>query len=117
MGLIISDCHNTADWLTKNKGRSAKAIRVVWDCIDVNKFKPGIVSVNIIRKYNLPDPETCFNILTLGRLSLPDALYKGYDRLLKVFFALAPEYKQLRLIIAGRGNYVETLKERVKKKA
>jgi len=115
MGLIISDCYNTADWLIKNKGRKSEDIKVVWDCIDVNRLKPGKVSVDVIRKYNLPDPETYFNILTLGRLSLPDALYKGYDRLLNVFFALVPEYKQLRLIIAGRGNYVETLKERVKK--
>jgi phosphatidylinositol alpha-1,6-mannosyltransferase len=115
VSLIISDCHNTADWLIQNKVRKSDEIRVVWDCIDINKLKPGEVSGDTIRKYNLPDPKKYFNILTLGRLSLPDALYKGYDRLLSVFFSLAPQYEQLRLIIAGRGNYVETLKERVKR--
>jgi phosphatidylinositol alpha-1,6-mannosyltransferase len=113
-GMIISDCHNTADWLIQNRNRKAETIRVVWDCIDVNTLKPSEVSDNTIRKYNLPDPKKYFNILTLGRLSLPDAKYKGYDRLLDVFFSLAPEYQNLRLIIAGRGNYTERLKERVK---
>jgi phosphatidylinositol alpha-1,6-mannosyltransferase len=114
MGLIISDCHNTANWIINNKNRKTTDIRVVWDCIDLNKFRPGKTSAETIRKYNLPDPGIYFNILTLGRLSLPDALYKGYDRLLDVFFALVPEHHQLRLIIAGRGSYVGSLKERVK---
>src|SRR5450432_111948 len=114
MGLIISDCYNMADWLIKNKNRKSEDIKIVWDCIDVDKFKPGKTSAETIRKYNLPDPGIYFNILTLGRLSLPDARYKGYDRLLNVFFALVPDHHQLRLIIAGRGNYVDSLKERVK---
>jgi phosphatidyl-myo-inositol dimannoside synthase len=45
----------------------------------------------------------------LGRLAKPDALYKGYDRLLKVVAELVKEYKKVRLVYAGRGNYREDL--------
>ncbi len=113
---IIADCHNTADWLVNNRLRKKESIRVIWDCIDLNKFKPQPISVPVIQKYQIPDPQQYFNILSLGRLSLPDALYKGYDRLITVIASLAQESDQVRLIIAGRGNYIDHLKEMVKNK-
>jgi phosphatidylinositol alpha-1,6-mannosyltransferase len=108
---IISDCHNTAAWLINKMARKEKSIKVIWDCIDLDKFRPQPVSAGAMQKYRIPDPQEYFTILSLGRLSLPDALYKGYDRLLGVFADLAFKYDRLRLIIAGRGNYVEHLKK------
>ncbi|PWU00011.1 MAG: hypothetical protein C5B52_09570 [Bacteroidetes bacterium] len=110
VGLIISDCRNTADYLVKNNLRKENSITVVWDCIDTNKFKPGTnFQSDFLLKYNIPDPSKHFIILTLGRLSKPDAFYKGYDRLIKVFSKLSPNYPNARLVIAGRGNYKEDL--------
>jgi phosphatidylinositol alpha-1,6-mannosyltransferase len=113
---IISDCHNTADWLVNHGIRKRDRIRVIWDCIDLDKFKPQSPAPSALQKYQIPDPQRYFNVLSLGRLSLPDALYKGYDRLITVFASLAQEYDQVRLIIAGKGNYIDHLKEMVKEK-
>jgi phosphatidyl-myo-inositol dimannoside synthase len=113
---IISDCHNTADWLVNKGVRKREGIRVIWDCIDLNKFKPQPPAASALQKYQIPDPQQYFNVLSLGRLSLPDALYKGYDRLITVIASLAQEYDQVRLIIAGKGNYTDHLKKMVKEK-
>jgi phosphatidylinositol alpha-1,6-mannosyltransferase len=113
---VISDCHNTAAWLVNKMARKEESIKVIWDCIDLGKFKPQPVEAIVMRKYKIPDPQEYFTILSLGRLSLPDALYKGYDRLLNVFANLAFKYDRLRLIIAGRGNYVEHLKKTAREK-
>ena len=112
VGSIISDCRNTADYLVDNKIREHKSITVVWDCIDTNKFKPGSdFNPDTLKKYNIPDPAEHFIILTLGRLSKPDAYYKGYDRLIKTFWKIYPKYPNARLVIAGRGNYKEDLEK------
>jgi phosphatidylinositol alpha-1,6-mannosyltransferase len=113
---IIADCRNTADWLVHHTRRKMESIRVILDCIDLDKFKPQSPSPRVLQKYHIPDPQHYFNVLSLGRLSLPDALYKGYDRLITVFDSLAQEYDQVRLIIAGKGNYTDHLKKMVKEK-
>jgi len=114
---IISDCYNTADYLIQRGIRKKEDIEVVWDCIDTGRFVPdAAVDMAVLSKYNIPDPRTHFTILSLGRLSKPDAFYKGYDRLLEVFSGLAPRYPQLRLVFAGRGNYRVDLENMVREK-
>jgi phosphatidyl-myo-inositol dimannoside synthase len=109
---IIADCHNTASFLVQQKKYKEENITVIWDCIDKEKFYPvSEPSMDILAKYGIPDPRKHFILLTLGRLSLPDALYKGYDRLIKVFSMLYKNYDQARLVIAGRGSYVSELKK------
>lgn len=109
---IISDCHNTAGYLVQKKIRKKDSISVIWDCIDTEKFRPyDKHNLRVLDKYNIPDPAKYFNLLSLGRLSKPDALYKGYDRLIKVFASIAPQFDHARLIIAGRGNYTDELKQ------
>jgi phosphatidylinositol alpha-1,6-mannosyltransferase len=112
---IISDCRNTAAYLVDKGIRQPDDIAVIWDCIDLNRFisndNPDTVR---LAKYNIPDPRSHFNILTLGRLSVPDAYYKGYDRLIKVFSKVVQKHQHARLVIAGRGNYRETLETMVK---
>jgi phosphatidyl-myo-inositol dimannoside synthase len=109
---IIADCHNTASFLVRQKKYKKENISVIWDCIDKEKFYPipGL-SMEILAKYGIPDPRKHFILLTLGRLSLPDALYKGYGRLIKTFSKVYESYDQARLVIAGRGNYVSELKK------
>jgi phosphatidyl-myo-inositol dimannoside synthase len=109
---IVADCHNTASFLVQQKKYRKENISVIWDCIDKDKFYPipGF-SVETLAKYGIPDPEKHFILLTLGRLSLPDALYKGYGRLIKVFSKVSKRHDEARLVIAGRGNYVTELKK------
>ena len=107
---IISDCHNTADYLIKNEIRKANDITVIWDCVDIERFVlPQAFDKQALERYKIPDPSTHFIILTLGRLSKPDAYYKGYDRLMKVFARIKPKYPHARLVIAGRGNFTTEL--------
>ena len=109
---IISDCHSTADHLLSEKLKDASKVSVIWDCIALNKFKPGEVpDITILSKYNIPNPADHFIVLTLGRLTLPDALYKGYDRLLRVMARLFRTHEEAVLVIAGRGNYREELEK------
>jgi len=81
---IISDCHSTKDYILKNLEVHENKIEVIWDCVDINKFKPVILDDYVLDKYNIPSKVDFFNILTLGRLS-KTSRHKGYDRLIKVF--------------------------------
>ncbi len=111
---IISDCHFTANYLTENDIKDPKTIRVIWDCVDLNKFVPRKVRPEILEKYNIPDPKKFFNILTLGRLSSA-ARHKGYERLIEVFKLVAAHSENARLVIAGKGDFKGQLEALVKK--
>lgn len=106
---IISDCHNTKDYLVNNKIRSESDIQVIWDCVDLNRFRPySSVSNQLLSTYNLPNKEGNFIILTLGRIAYA-AKHKGYHRLIEVFANLKdPKFK---LVFAGKGNMVDELKQ------
>lgn len=110
---VISDCHNTAHYLEEGGLRPRGSVSVVWDCVDVGRFSPGVPEREVLAKYGIPDPATGINILTLGRISR-DAAYKGYERLLDAFRAVANEQPNLRLIYAGAGNMVEELRGKAK---
>ena len=108
---IISDCHNTADYV-RNKKLSAAEMVVIWDCVDIEKFKfnpEGFEALS--KKYNLPDREKYFILLTLGRIS-KDAEYKGYSRLLDVFYKVLNRGRHAKLIYAGSGNLISTLQQK-----
>ncbi|HEY7160861.1 MAG TPA: glycosyltransferase family 4 protein, partial [Acidobacteriota bacterium] len=112
---VISDCYATAEHLFAEKLKEPANVVVIWDCISLDKFKPvKQVDAQVLSKYNIPDPSDHFIVLTLGRLSLPDALYKGYDRLMKVMTDLFPRYTKTVLVIAGRGNYRTELERMAK---
>lgn len=110
---VISDCYHTAQYLEDHALRPKGSVAVAWDCVDLEKFYPGPADPEILLKYDIPDPATGTNILTLGRLS-HDAAYKGYERLLQVFGRLAPEQPTLRLIYGGRGDMTAFLKNKAK---
>jgi phosphatidylinositol alpha-1,6-mannosyltransferase len=108
---IISDCHNTADYLIENGIRSRNSVSVIWDCVDIERFRPGKISeTGKLSKYGIVNIDQNNYLLTLGRLSKPDAYYKGYTQLLEAFSLVEAKYPLLRLIFAGRGNFIEDLK-------
>ena len=110
---LISDCYNTKDYLLNSKLRSYDDITVIWDCVDLNKFKPFKGDFSALQaRYNLADNGK-IKILTLGRLA-QEAIHKGYHRLLEVFEQL--DQSKYYLIIAGKGNMKEELESIVKEK-
>lgn len=109
---ILSDCHFTARYLVEAGVRSAEDISVIWDCVDIDRFRPVPEQWEAVqRKYALPDRRQHFVLLTLGRLAF-EAAHKGYQRLIEVFRMLADAHPHARLVIAGKGNmrpHLETL--------
>ncbi len=113
MKYFISDCHNTANYLTQVKKLKPAKLEVIWDCVETKRYIPAIPPSEIYSKYGIKEDKNGFYLLTLGRLSLPDAKYKGYDNLLDVFSKLKLGHPNLYLIIAGGGNYLEILRVKV----
>lgn len=110
---VISDCHYTAHYLESEGYRTPNTTTVIWDCVDLELFKPQPDEWPRIKKtYNLPDRNDHFIILTLGRLAF-EAAHKGYDRLICVFANLIQVYPNARLVIAGKGNMKERLQQQV----
>ncbi|MEZ5039047.1 MAG: glycosyltransferase family 4 protein [Saprospiraceae bacterium] len=110
---VISDCHYTAQYIEAEGFRVKDSTTVIWDCVDLERFQPQPTQWEAVReKYQLPDREQYFVILTLGRLAF-EAAHKGYDRLIQVFAALQKNYSQARLVIAGKGNMQEELAQQV----
>jgi phosphatidylinositol alpha-1,6-mannosyltransferase len=107
---VISDCHFTATYVEAEGHRRRGTVDVVWDCVDLERFRPGAPRAEVLARYGIPDPSTGKNLLSLGRLS-QNAAHKGYDRLLAAFARVAPRVPDLRLVYAGRGDLVETLRD------
>lgn len=99
---VIADCHSTADYVTA-EALNARPLEVIWDCVDLDRFRPGAPDMAVAAKYGIPDPGAHFLVMSLGRLA-KEAAHKGYDRLIEVIARLAPQVPNLRLVIAGRGD-------------
>jgi len=105
---VVSDCHFTAQYIEKEGIRPTGDVRVIWDCVDTERFFPGPPDPTVLAHYGIPDPSSGFNILTVGRLTT-FTTYKGYERLLEVFPHL-PGYS--RLIYGGGGDLIPRLQAR-----
>lgn len=107
---IISDCHNTKAYLVQKNIRDTSDITVIWDCVNLNKFKRTITNqTELKKKYGINNGRR-FTILTLGRLSNA-AKHKGYHRLIQVFEQL--NQSNFYLVIAGKGDMLDELKRLV----
>ena len=110
---IISDCQNTKNYLVTNNLRNERDITVIWDCVDLDKFKPYEGDIEKIKSKYAIDNKSKKIILTLGRIAR-EAKHKGYHRLIEMFAML--DQGKFYLVLAGKGNMVEDLKEIVKQK-
>lgn len=108
---IISDCWSTKDHVINNNLRSKGKIEVIWDCVDLEKFKPvDYFELGFLERYNLPEKRNFFIVLTLGRLSFA-AAHKGYERLMEVAQKVVKKNRKVKFVFAGKGDMVEHLKE------
>lgn len=111
--LVIADCHFSADYVRDHYGIPQDRLRVLWDCVDVNRFRPMDVDDEAWRALNIPRDPGAQYILTLGRLER-QARYKGYDRLIDAVKALRQRLPNLVAVIAGDGNDRARLEARVR---
>lgn len=107
---VIADCHATADHV-RDESLHCDPPTVIWDCADLVRFQPGAVEKDTLRRYNLPRQADKRILLTLGRLNV-NARFKGYDRLLDVFTQVRVRVPTAHLVIAGRGDDAERLKDK-----
>lgn len=112
MDNVIADCHATADHVTE-QAMHPRVPTVIWDCTDLDRFRPGTVASHLVRRYGLPDMERHRVVLTLGRLAAA-ARHKGYDRLLDIWDDVQARVPQARLVIAGRGDDADRLRAKAK---
>ncbi|HTN05243.1 glycosyltransferase family 4 protein [Agriterribacter sp.] len=113
VNFVISDCHYTADYIEQENYRKKGSTAVIWDCVDLERFFPGMVNEKVRVKYGIPTRTDHFVVMSLGRLSKA-AAHKGYDRLIKVFKLLSKKHDKARLVIAGKGDSREAYEEMVK---
>lgn len=110
-GDVIADCHFTAEYLESEGLRDFGTTDVIWDCVDLDRFKPGRPDPAVLEKYGIPLSPEAFVVMTLGRLSFA-AKHKGYERLLDVFQALLTNKSSAKLVIAGKGDMMNNLRLR-----
>ena len=109
---VISDCHFTKNHIVDNGLRNSKPIHVIWDCVDTTVFQPVEASVEFLDKYGLTDLKNNFIVLTLGRISL-GSRHKGFERLITAFKSALQSENNIRLVIAGTGDFLPSLKKMV----
>jgi phosphatidyl-myo-inositol dimannoside synthase len=108
---VLSDCHATANYLEGQGLRSKGSVEVVWDCVDLDRFTPGIPAKDTLAKYGIASPYGGVTLLTLGRMTR-DTDHKGYTRLYDAFRRIAGRAPEARVIFAGRGDLAERLRTR-----
>ena len=111
--LVIADCHFSANYVRDHYGIPQERLRVLWDCVDVDRFRPMPVSQETWQELGIPHHPKAQYVLTLGRLDKV-ARYKGYDRLIDAVATLQHTMPNLIAVIAGQGNDRERLEARVR---
>lgn len=104
---VISDCRNTAD-VAIRLGLRREPPDVVWDCVDLEAYRPGDPSPEVLRSYGI-ERGPRFRLLFLGRIAA-DARYKGTERLLRLLARLPAD--RFEAVFAGKGDDVSFLKGR-----
>jgi phosphatidylinositol alpha-1,6-mannosyltransferase len=111
--LVIADCHFSANYVRDHYGIPQERLCVLWDCVDIARFRPMEVGDDTWRQLKIPrDPQAQY-VLTLGRLDRLSR-YKGYDRLIDAMAVLQHTRPRLTAVIAGDGNDRARLEARVR---
>jgi phosphatidylinositol alpha-1,6-mannosyltransferase len=110
--MVLADCHFSADFVREQYGINGDRVRVVWDCVDLDRFRPHEGGRDVLRSFGVPVTESTRYLLTLGRIERKSQ-YKGYDRLLDVLGSIR-EHQDIIFIFAGEGDYRPVLEQRVR---
>jgi glycosyltransferase involved in cell wall biosynthesis len=106
--IVIAVSNNVAHILTKRPFINKKKFRIVHYGINIESFKPSLEErTNKRRKLNISDQEQVLLFLSLI------SKQKGADIAIKAFKELT-KYNNLKLIIAGDGEYLEGAKSLAK---
>ncbi len=89
-----------------DRGYNTKSMSVFNRGINFEQFNPGNISSSIIRKHYKAFAADKIKLLYTGRVSKD----KNMDFLLEIFIKLNKSFKNLHLIIAGDGPYLDELK-------
>lgn len=100
--MVISDCHATANVVVSNQMHD-RLPEVVWDCVDLDRYSPGVRDTDLAARYRLPEPGRYRMVMTLGRLAV-GAEHKGFDRLIRAFPSVISQAPDARLVVAGEGD-------------
>lgn len=109
---VVSDCYFSANYIVKEYAVNKENISVIWDCVDIERFKPLPKNKSVFNRFNIPFNKNGYYILTLGRLDLI-AMHKGYDRLIDIA-KLFSINNNVFFLIAGDGDQKERLIQKVK---
>jgi len=110
---IISDCHYTAEYVMSKFGLNQENIHVIWDPVDIDRFRPlEVNSRMILQRYGISYTQDKTCLMTLGRISV-GSRHKGYDRMLDVMKQI--DRNDVVYVIVGDGNDRFRLEERVAK--
>jgi len=109
VNLVVADCHFSRQFVISDYRLTPDQVVVIWDCVDLEVFKPAGRSQVLLDKFYIPRSASQRYILTLGRIE-ERSRYKGYDRLLE---ALAQfDDRDVIVLFAGDGDDRERLQRR-----
>ncbi len=109
--LVISDCHNSSEYVMR-QGWVRRPPRVVWDCVDLQRYTPGKADPATLGRYGVNVGDR-FRILFLARLTA-EATYKGLDRLLELTARLPAD--RFETVVAGKGDRIDHFRDLALKK-
>lgn len=109
---VVSDCHNTAEYLRREKRWAGKSLLVAWDCVDLERFGPGPPQPDVARRLGLPADER-IRVLMFGRMARI-AVHKGWGRILDVVDRL--DDPRFVFILAGDGDLRPHLMEETRRR-
>lgn len=112
---VVSDCHNTARYLTEKRGWRGASMTIAWDCVDLGRFCPGEPRQAALERYGLPAKRGRTAVLMLGRIT-HSAVYKGWRRLLDVAERVRDDDRFL-FILGGDGDLRAELTDEARRRA
>lgn len=103
---IIGDCMFILNYINRNLGVKKEKMELLYDPVDINRFKPDEKKDYLYYKYNIPKGK--FIILTVGRLDR----FKGHSLVIDAMQFLPND---IIYLIVGGGVLEKALKEKVNK--
>lgn len=107
---VVSDCHFSRDFVVDDYGVKPERVRVIWDCVDLSRFRPQSRRTDLLEQFGIPSGAGLRYLLTLGRMEQATR-YKGYDRMLDALETFKGNPNVIG-IFAGDGDDRERLQRR-----